>query len=176
MIAKRIQNRKGTSSFARLSRYVVDARGQIDPRTWSRTADYILDSIHDGAKVGGVRITNCSADEPAAATLEVLATQALNTRSKSDKTYHLVVSFPAGEKPTMATMHAIEDRLCEAIGLADHQRLSAVHNDTAHLHIHIAINKVHPKTRRNVEPYYDQQRLMEACERLEVEYGLQRTN
>ena len=176
MIAKRIQNRKGTSSFARLSRYVVDARGQIDPRTWSRTADYILDSIHDGAKVGGVRITNCAADEPAAATLEVLATQALNTRSKSDKTYHLVVSFPVGERPTMATMLAIENRLCEAIGLADHQRLSAVHNDTAHLHMHIAINKVHPKTRRNVEPYYDQPRLMEACERLEIEYGLQRTN
>jgi hypothetical protein len=75
----------------------------------------------------------------------------------------------------MTTLHAIEDRLCEAIGLADHQRLSAIHTDTAHLHVHIAI-KVHPTTRRNIEPYYDKQRLMEACDALEIRYGLQRTD
>lgn len=176
MIAKRVANTKGTSDFARLGRYVVDARGRIDPRTWTRTADYILDTAHDGAKVGGVRVTNCAADEPATATLEILATQALNTRSRGDKTYHLVVSFPPGERPSLEILHAIEDRLCEAIGLSDHQRLSAVHTDTAHLHIHIAINKVHPTTLRMVEPYYDKARLMTACEVLEVEYDLQRTN
>lgn len=176
MIAKRIQRNKGTSNFARLGRYVVDARGQIDPATWTRTADYILDTSHDGAKVGGVRVTNCASNDPAEATKEILLTQAANKRSKSDKSYHLVVSFPAGEKPPLATLHAIEDRLCEAIGLADHQRLSAIHTDTAHLHVHIAINKVHPKTGRNVEPYYDKQRLMETCEHLEIAFGLQRTN
>lgn len=176
MIAKRVPNTKGTSDFARLGRYVVDAQGRIDPRTWTRTADYILDTAHEGAKVGGVRVTNCAADEPAAATLEILATQALNKRSRGDKTYHLVVSFPPGERPPLEVLHAIEDRLCEAIGLSDHQRLSAVHTDTAHLHMHIAINKVHPQTFRMVEPYYDKARLMTACEVLEVEYDLQRTN
>jgi hypothetical protein len=42
--------------------------------------------------------------------------------------------------------------------------------------VHIAINKVHPTTRRNIEPYYDKQRLMEACDALEIRYGLQRTD
>jgi hypothetical protein len=41
--------------------------------------------------------------------------------------------------------------------------------------VHVAINKVHPTGLQNIEPYYDQFRLMEACERLEVEHGLQRT-
>lgn len=177
MIAKRIARRKdSTSSFARLGKYVVDARGQEDPLTWKRTADYILDEKNEGQKVGGVRITNCAANDPADATMEVLATQAQNTRSKSDKNYHLVVSFPKGEKPVLETLHAIEDRLCAAIGLADHQRLSAIHTDTDHLHIHVAINKVHPTTRKNVEPYYDKARLMEECAAIERDYGLQRTN
>ncbi|ENQ3202687.1 relaxase/mobilization nuclease domain-containing protein, partial [Enterobacter hormaechei] len=53
--------------------------------------------------------------------------------------------------------------------------VSAVHIDTDNLHVHVAINKVHPTGLQNIEPYYDQFRLMEACERLEVEHGLQRT-
>jgi hypothetical protein len=176
MIAKRIHRQKQTSSFARLGKYVVDARGGIDPASWTRTADYILDTKQQGAKVSGVRVTNCATDDAAAATLEILAVQARNTRSKSDKTYHLVISFPEGERPTPEQLQYIEDSCCAAIGLAEHQRISAVHVDTDNLHIHVAINKVHPATFRNVEPYYDKQRLMEACEKLEIELGLIRTN
>ena len=176
MIAKRIERDGRPSSYGKLARYVVDARGRENPASWSRTTDYILDSEHEGAKVGGVRVTNCDADEPAMAALEILATQGQNTRSKKDKTYHLVVSFAPGENPSLATIHAIEDALCEAIGLPGHQRISAIHTDTDHLHVHVAINKVNPTTFRNVEPFYDKARLMEACARLEVEHGLVRTN
>ncbi len=31
------------------------------------------------------------------------------------------------------------------MGYADHQRVSAVHYDTDNVHIHIAINKIHPQ-------------------------------
>ena len=176
MIAKRIHRKKQTSSFARLGKYVVDARGGIDPASWNRTADYILDTKQHGAKVSGVRVTNCATEDAAAATLEILAVQARNTRSKSDKTYHLVISFPEGERPAPEQLKYIEDACCSAVGLADHQRISAVHVDTDNLHIHVAINKVHPVTFRNVEPYYDHRRLMEVCEKLEIELGLVRTN
>ncbi|MDC9654362.1 TraI/MobA(P) family conjugative relaxase [Xanthomonas perforans] len=176
MIAKRIPSDKATSNAARLVRYVVDAQGLENPRSWTRTADYILDTGHDGHKVGGVKVTNCMSDDPAAATLEILATQALNTRSKADKNYHMVFSFPPGESPSLETLHAIEQALVDAIGLGAHQRISAVHKDTDHLHVHVAINKVHPTTYNNIEPFYDKRRLMEACDRLEVQYGLQRTN
>ena len=167
---------KATSDFARLARYIVNAQGQIDPLTWKRNADYSLETGEDIAKVGEVRITNCSADEPVAATLEILATQKQNTRSKSDKSYHLVISFAAGERPAEKILHAIEDRFCAAIGMADHQRISAIHTDTDFLHVHVAINKVHPATRRNIEPFYDKNRLMGTCVALEIEHDLQRTN
>jgi hypothetical protein len=178
MIAKRIDTKAASPRVARLVRYVVAAQGGIDPRSWSRTADYVLNSgtSSRGEKVGGVRVTHCHTDDPAAATALIECTQAANTRSKTDKTYHLVFSFPPGEEPELKVLHAIEDQLCAAIGYTDHQRISAVHIDCDHLHVHVAINKVHPKGFQNIEPYFDKKKLMEACERLEIEYGLQRTN
>lgn len=181
MIAKRIEPRTGgKSNIARLARYVVNAQGGLDPRSWSRTADYMLDNNSElnekGEKVGGVRVTNCFTDDPADATQLIKATQARNTKSNKDKTYHLVFSFPPGEQPPLDVLNAIEDELCATIGYADHQRISAVHIDTDHLHVHVAINKVHPTGHQNIEPYYDKKRLMAACEQLEVKYGLERTN
>lgn len=179
MIAKRIPRTKGTSSASRLVKYMVAAKGGLDPESWKRTADYILDSqgtTTQGEKVASYRVTNCGTDDPAQATQIIEAIQAANTRSKSDKTYHLVFSFPPGEEPPLELLHRIEDELCAAIGLGDHQRISAVHQDTDHLHVHVCINKVHPTGLQNIEPHYDKQKLMEACERLEIQYGLTRTN
>ncbi|EFH6694722.1 relaxase/mobilization nuclease domain-containing protein [Escherichia coli] len=179
MIAKRVPRTKATSSTARLVRYMVAAAGDIDPNTWARTADYILDtkeSTHKGEKVDSYRVTNCGTDDPAAAAIAIEAIQAANIRSKADKTYHMVYSFPPGEHPSLEVLHAIEDELCAAIGFADHQRVSAVHKDTDHLHVHVAINKVHPTGLQNIEPYYDKKQLMRACERLEIKFDLQRTN
>jgi len=132
---------------SRIVRYMIAAQGGIEPESWQRTADYILDTkgaTTQGEKVSSYRVTNCGTDDPGDATALIQATQAKNTRSKSDKTYHLVYSFPPGERPPLDVLHAIEDELCAAIGYADHQRISAVHIDTDHLHVHVAINKVHP--------------------------------
>jgi hypothetical protein len=80
------------------------------------------------------------------------------------------------ERPGDEVLEKIEERLVSAIGLEAHQRMSAVHIDTDYLHMHIAINKIHPTTFRMHEPYFDQRKLMAECERLEKEFGLVRTN
>ena len=180
MIAKRVERNGATSSPARLVRYMVAAVGGIDPNSWARTADYILDTkdkTTQGEKVASYRVTNCDGlDDPADAAILIQSVQDQNKRSTADKTYHMVYSFPPGESPPIEVLHAIEDELCAAIGYSDHQRISAVHKDTDHLHVHVCINKVHPTGLQNIEPFYDKKRLMEACERLEIKYGLERTN
>lgn len=178
MIGKIVASKKAKSSFSRLSRYVVNATGGVDPLSWKRTADYIIDSSKNGEreKVESIRVTNCNSDDPADATLEIMAVQEKNTRSKKENFYHVVISFPEGEKPDAHQLEDIENECCKAMGLGDHQRISAVHINTDHYHIHIAINKVHPETFRNVEPYYPKYKLMEACEKLEIKHDLQRTN
>lgn len=134
----------------------------------------MLDTDHAGEKVAWAWATNCGNDDPGWAVRGILATQARNTRSRSDKSYHLVVSFPEGERPTRNQLEDIEDRLCVALGFAEHQRVSAVHQNTDNWHLHVAINKVHPTTFRNVTPHRDHYRLQEACAELEIRHGLTR--
>ncbi len=130
-----------------------------DPASWQRLNAYILDADHEGEKVAWARVTNCASTDPGWAVKEIIATQARNTRSHKGKDYHLVVSFPEGERPTRGQVEDIEDRLCEAIGLAQHQRVSAVHQNTDNWHLHVAISTVDPATFRNVAPFRDHFRL-----------------
>jgi Relaxase/Mobilisation nuclease domain/Large polyvalent protein-associated domain 7 len=137
---------------------------------------YLLNEQNKTERVGQVQTTNCHSDQADAATLEILNTQAQNTRAESDKTYHLIVSFRAGEHPTDATLNAIEAHICEGLGYGEHQRISVVHHDTDNLHIHIAINKIHPTRYTIHNPYNDHKTLSHLCEKLEQQYGLEVDN
>ena len=175
MIAKRVLRPRASSDFARLGAYILGEGRSTKDAAPDQTFDYIL-ADQAGGRVGAVRITNCHAGTPALAIMEILATQSLNKRSRGDRTYHLVVSFEPGERPAPAQIEDIETELCAAIGLSGHQRISALHLDRAHLHLHIAINKIDPATLRCIEPYYDKRKLMKACDELEIKHGLARTN
>ncbi|MFC5461008.1 TraI/MobA(P) family conjugative relaxase [Massilia niabensis] len=158
MIAKHIAMNAATkSSFARLVRYLTDSQGKA-------------------VRTGAIRITNCMNDSADVAALEILNTQAMNTRSRADKTYHLIVSFRHGEQPDVATLSSIEDSLCAALGFAGHQRVSVVHDDTDNLHVHVAINKIHPTRYTILEPFQAYRILARLCDKLEDEYGLQKDN
>ena len=177
MIAKRIMSPQGGAGYQRLAGYVLNVQREhqpADPASWTRLNAYILDTAHQGEKVAWARATNCQTDDSGWAVKEILATQARNTRSRGDKNYHLVVSFPEGERPTREQIEDIEDRLCAALGFEEHQRVSAVHQNTDNWHLHVAINKVHPRTFRNIEPFRDHYRLQEACAELEIRHGLTR--
>ena len=176
MIAKRVLTPKGGSGYQRLSGYVLNVRPEhreaTDPASWTRLGAYILDTPHEGEKVAWARATNCGHDDPGWAVKHILSVQERNTRSKSDKSYHLVISFPEGERPTRTQMEDIEDLLCDALGFGEHQRVSAVHQNTDNWHLHVAINKVHPVTLRNTTPIRDHFRLQAACIELEIKHGL----
>ncbi|WP_206245866.1 TraI/MobA(P) family conjugative relaxase [Novosphingobium terrae] len=143
---------------------------------FSKLVDYISNSQGRQERVGEVTITNCHSGNVADACMEVEALQASQIRSKGDKTYHLIVSFPVGESPAPEVLKAVEAEICAALGFSDHQRISAVHHDTDNLHIHLAINKVHPVSGNVLSPYNDYKTLAKTCERLEVQFGLQLVN
>ena len=120
--------------------------------------------------------TNCYTDDLPAALMEIQNTQQMNTRAKSDKTCHLVLSFPEGERLPHADLNRIEEQFCDVLGLADHQRISVVHDDTNNLHIHIAINKIHPRKHTIHNPFFDYKKVASLCEQIEQEYGLTKVN
>lgn len=105
---------------------------------------------------------------------EVADTQALNTRTTQEKTYHLVVSFhPEDEtRLTPEVFKAIEQRFADALGLSEHQRHCGVHVNTENMHMHVAYNLIHPEKLTRVEPWRDYIKRDKLCRELEKEYGL----
>ena len=141
---------------------------------FGRLAEYIADAPEKGEKLAGLWTVNCGDDETdldlAVAGIE--ATQTLNTRSGIDKTYHLLISFRPGERPSLEEMRDIERNFTEALGFGEHQRVAGGHDDTNNFHIHVAINKVHPETLAVHTPWNDYKALEKTCRALERKYGL----
>jgi hypothetical protein len=144
--------------------------------SFSVLIQYLTDPQDKSERVSQIKVSNCYTDDLTAALLEIQNTQEMNTRAKSDKTCHLVLSFPEGERLSLADLNAIEERFCEALGFNGHQRISVVHDDTNNLHMHIAINKIHPRNLIIHNPYYDYKKVAKLCEQIEQEYGLTKVN
>lgn len=159
MIAHRCELKSGSdSNYMRLATYILNKQGN----------EYRI--------CEPPRFTNVQSEGESFALKEIVLTQEMNTRAKGDKTYHLVISFQDGENPPFETLKKIEDEICKALGYAEHQRLSLIHRDTDNLHVHVAINKIHPAKFTMHEPYYDKKTLMKTCETLEKKYGLRVDN
>ena len=144
--------------------------------SFSALIKYLTDPQDKSERVSQIKVSNCYSDDQTAALIEIQNTQEMNTRAKSDKTCHLVLSFPEGERLSFMSLNAIEERFCETLGFAGHQRISVVHDDTNNLHVHIAINKIHPKKLTIHNPYYDYKKVAKLCEQIEQEYGLTTVN
>ena len=122
-----------------------------------KLVNYLTSSQGNAQRVQSVRISNCEEKEDAEwAALEMLATQKMNTRAQGDKTYHVVLSFH--ENLSEKQLAEIEERVCSKLGFVAHQRISVLHGDTENPHLHIAINKIHPRQLTIHEPFYDQGR------------------
>ncbi|KHK00296.1 IncP-type DNA relaxase TraI [Desulfovibrio sp. TomC] len=113
-------------------------------------------------------------DDYELAILEVADTQALNTRTTREKTYHLIVSFrPEDEaKLTPETLKEIEHEFAKALGFEEHQRHCGVHKDTNNLHMHVAYNMIHPEKLARHEPFRDYHTRDRVCRELEKRFGL----
>lgn len=144
--------------------------------SFSGLVQYLCNTQNKQERVGKVRLSNCNSIDPIWAVQEVLATQAKNQRAVGDKTYHMLISFAPGENPLPQVLWEIEERVASSIGFKDHQRISVVHHDTDNLHIHLAINKINPKTFNMIEPFRAYKTFAEVASRLEIELGLKITN
>ena len=121
---------------------------------------------------------------------EIAATQSMNTRAKGDKTYHLIVSFrdefgpvereigedladfEARQDKRREGLVAIERHFAKKLGFEDHQRIAATHTNTDNFHMHIAFNKINPKTGNILHPSHDFKKLERACRVVERGFGL----
>lgn len=85
--------------------------------------------------------------------------------------YHFLISWREDEAPADPTMRMVADRALSDLGLQDHQAVLAAHRDTAHRHLHIMVNRVHPETGKAWHTGKDWERLERSIARQAMELG-----
>lgn len=139
--------------FAALARYLTHTRGGEPTRAaWLIGRNLPIDDAMLAAKV-------------------MQATAAANARVR-DPVYHVALAFDPADPVTRGGMERVADRVLRDVGLAGHQALLVAHDDRAHPHVHLMVNRVHPETGRAWDRAHDYRRLEASLRAVEQELGL----
>ena len=89
--------------------------------SFKRLVEYCMDDQGNELRVKDVNISNCASTDVADAINEVILTQSLNTRSKKDKSMHLILSFRPQDEPklTPELREKLEKEFVEKLGIDD---------------------------------------------------------
>lgn len=134
-------------------------------------------------RVAFMETRNCVNDDPHLAIDEMWATAAaqndlkrandlsLAGRKCTDPVKTISLSWHPSETPTPEQMIEAADGYLAKMGWNEHQAVYIGHNDTAHSHIHIILNRVHPETGLVLDDYKDRRRAQEWALEYEQEHG-----
>ena len=165
---------KSGSSFRGAGKYY------LHDKTAERDGERKLDT-HE--RVAFTSTRNCVNDDPHRAIDEMWATAAAQTELKrasglslggrkcTDPVKTISLSWHPSETPTPEQMIAAADSYLTRMGWNEHQAVYVGHNDTAHPHIHIILNRVHPETGRVLDDRKDYRRAQEWALDYEKEHG-----
>ena len=137
MIVKKIRNQKtGSTKAARVA----------------GVANYIVGPQHDHSveKCIHHEVANFLTDTHEGHVSEMIALAQDAVRSK-DPIDHWVLSWAPNERPSVDQVREAVNIFLGHCGLTGHQVIWGLHDDTEHLHVHIAINRVHPETLKVIE-------------------------
>ena len=137
MIVKKIPNKKagGTKSarVAGVANYIVEPQRENGmEKCIHHEADNFLTDTHEGHVA------------------EMIALAQDAVRSK-DPIHHWVLSWRPNERPSVDQVREAVKMFVGHCGLTGHQVIWGLHDDTKNLHVHIAVNRVHPDTLKVIE-------------------------
>ncbi|MDO8291147.1 MAG: relaxase/mobilization nuclease domain-containing protein [Parvibaculum sp.] len=137
MIVKKTRNKKaGSTKAARVAgvaNYIVAPQLENGlEKCIHHEAENFLTDTHDGHVA------------------EMIALSQDAVRSK-DPIDHWVLSWAPNERPTVDQVREAVKMFVGHCGLTGHQVIWGLHDDTNNLHVHIAVNRVHPETLKVIE-------------------------
>ncbi len=116
--------------------------------------DYILAGHDDRGKdklaYAGSR--NFLTTTVAAQKKEMISLAEESIQSKMPVT-HWILSWQENEQPTSEQVDEAVSLFLRGMGLAEHQTVYALHKNTGNYHLHIAVNRTHPYTRKVIQPH-----------------------
>lgn len=103
---------------------------------------------HDGTKhdkCAWWMLRNVPGDDPDLGATMMEATARLSTRVKTPA-FHFSIDWHKDERPTEEMSKKAAEAVLRRLGLTDHQSIVFSHQDAAHPHIHLVVNRVHPES------------------------------
>ncbi|WP_434717208.1 relaxase/mobilization nuclease domain-containing protein (plasmid) [Paraburkholderia sp. A2RO-4L] len=138
MIGKKVKNpRKSASKATRIYKLVAYVR-------YPETGGGREKCIYAGAR-------GFLTDAAESQTAEMLALSQEAVRS-ADTISHYVLSWQEGEHPTPEQTEEAVSLFMGELGLEGHQVIYALHADTANIHLHLVVNRVHPDSLKVIKP------------------------
>jgi hypothetical protein len=111
-------------------------------------------------------------DSPGGHRAEMIALAQDAARS-ADPVNHYILSWREGEVPTPEQIEQAVSLFVDELGLRGHQVAFGLHADTDNLHLHVAVNRVHPDTLRviKINRGFDVEAVHRAVARIEHAQG-----
>ncbi|MDO8344983.1 MAG: relaxase/mobilization nuclease domain-containing protein [Cellvibrio sp.] len=137
MIVKKTRNKKaGSTKAARVAgvaNYIVEPQRENGvEKCIHHEAENFLTDTHGGH----------------VAEMIALAQDAVRSKDPID---HWILSWAPNERPTVDQVREAVKMFVGHCGLTGHQVIWGLHDDTKNLHVHIAVNRVHPDTLKVIE-------------------------
>jgi Relaxase/Mobilisation nuclease domain len=145
-------------------------------KSFAGLVNYLEQGPRDNLNLERVEWTatrNLDTADPAEAAQLMQIAASDNPRVK-EPVYHCGLSLAPGEHLEREQWEDVADRVLTHLGLADHQAVLVVHNDTDQEHLHLVVNRVGPDG-RTWRPFRDIRKVREVIPGIEIEFGLTRT-
>jgi hypothetical protein len=139
--------------------------------------DYIRDPQHTNPEekvlYANGRGFLCDDHQSQQAEMVALASEAVRSQNP---VAHYVMSWHEGEQPSPKQVEEAVSLFLDELGLKDHQTIYALHKDTDNIHLHLAVNRVHPESLKVIKPNkgFDIESAHKAIARIEHAQGWQR--
>lgn len=174
MIAKIVKRKSNKSSFRNLISYILREHNS------DKTNEDIYSLSNTTRSINGNNIRyehNCISLSTISDEMDSIA--AKNNRIK-DPVFHLILSWNKEDKPTNEQIFECASKAKKSLGFTDeHQYITAVHDDTDNIHVHIVINKVNSINYKGNDREFNKfnyYKLDKTMRELEVEYNFKHNN
>ena len=155
---------KGGRSFAGAWKYYAH-----DRRTPEQAEEG--EQVRTRERVGFVHTENLCGIEDDRAAIGLMVMTAEQSSRCEKPVYAFSLAWHPEEQPSKEEMIKAGQDALKALKMEEHQALFISHTETAHPHVHIIVNRVHPETGKAINLYKDQEKLQAWARQYEKERG-----
>ena len=117
------------------------------------------EGLHTAARVDWCHVENMARVTDARAAIGLMIDTARQSRRCEKPVYAFSLAWHPEQQPDRAAMIDAGRAALQALGMEEHQAVLVAHNDTAHRHVHVIANRVHPVTGKAINLYKDREKL-----------------